>query len=254
MRRTIPIALIATLAAASVAFAATGHATKPRTASLAQAVQRTMDVRKQRYAVDLQILKGTTPHVLHAHAAVAPGTVSVDLQLGATKLGKLVIPGPDSGALIEGPFLYERAPSGLVVLGKVRWLRVNIAELSSGSDAVQAVHALTAMPLLRVLGEAHARALAPNASVFRGTVAYDDPIVDDALRPLTAGLQFRDLRVTAWIGPGGLVRRVKITGETPDHRTTLLIRARLYGFGLPVHVTPPSEGTFLDQSLLQLSN
>ncbi|HZC31256.1 MAG TPA: hypothetical protein VE261_07025, partial [Gaiellaceae bacterium] len=167
MRRTIPISLIALLAAASVALAATGHPTKPRTASLEQAVRRTADVRRQRYAVDVQILRGKLPHVLHARAAVAPGTVSVDLRLGGTRIGKLLIPGPESRALIEGPFLYERAPSGIVVFGTVRWLRIRLTQLAAHPEALQAVHALTAGPLLRILGEAHAHAIASDASVFR---------------------------------------------------------------------------------------
>src|SRR5207302_9936874 len=135
-------------------------------------------------------------------------------------------------------------PDGLS-MGAIQWLRVRIASLSPSHPALRGMHGMTAMPVLHVLGEARAHAVTKDASIFRGTVAFDDPIVDTALRPLTAGLQFRDMRVTAWIGPHGLVRHVRITGHTADRKTTLLVEARLFGFERPVHVSPPAEGTFL---------
>jgi hypothetical protein len=45
-----------------------------------------------------------------------------------------------------------------------------------------------------------------------------------------------------------------LTGHTADRRTSLVISARLYGFGRPVHVSPPAPGTFMDDSLAQLSS
>jgi hypothetical protein len=256
MRQAVILAPIAMLVVgASVALAATGHAPKPRASSLAAAAARTARVSTQRYAVDLRIMKDSVPHVLRARSAVAPGTISVWLELAPVRLPNgTFIPGSDTEGLIDGPFLYERMPDGLAAQGSVDWLRVSIASLSPSHPALSGMHGMTAMPLLHVLGEARAHAVTRDASLFRGTVAYDDPIVVTGLRMFTAGLQFRDLRVTAWIDPHGLVRRVRLTGHTADRKTTLLVNARLYAFGRPVRVTPPAEGTFMDDQLLQLSD
>jgi len=256
MRQAALIAPVATLVAgASVAFAATGHAPTPRASSLAEAAARTAHVSTQRYAVDLRIVKNSVAHVLHARSAVAPGTVSVWLELAPVKLPDgTLIPGSDTEGLIDGPFLYERMPDGLAAQGSIDWLRVSITSLSPSDPALGGMHGMTAMPLLHVLGEAHAHPVTHNASLFRGTVAYDDPIVVTGLKMFTAGLQFRDLHLTAWIGPQGLVRRVRLTGHTADRKTTLLVNARLYAFGRPVYVTPPAEGTFMDEQLLRLSD
>jgi len=242
------------LVGVSVAFAATGHATKPRTSSLAAAAARTAHVSTQRFAVDLKIVKGTMPHALHARSAVAPGTVFVHLELGEVTLSSgTIVPGSETDGLIYGPFLYERVPDGLSV-GAVEWLRISIPSLSRSHPALRGMHGLTAMPLLHVLGEARAHAVTHDASMFRGTVAYDDPIVAAALLTFSAGMQFRDLRVTAWIGKDGLVHQIRITGHTPDRTSTMRVDARLFAFGSPVHVTPPGEGTFMDQQLQQLAN
>lgn len=254
MRRTASIGLVATLCAASVALAATGNTTKPRALSLAQAAARTADIRRQRYDVELTLVQDKTTHIVRASSAIAPGTISVQLELDAVTLPTGdIIPSSSTAGLIDGPFLYERAPDGLTI-GGASWVRISLAKIGSSSLALRGMHGMTAMPLLHVLGEAHAYPITRNASIFRGTVAYDDPIVVTALRPLTVGLQFRDLRVAAWIGPGGLVRHIRLTGRTPDRATTLLVDAHLFGFGRPVHVTPPAEGAFMDDSLLQLRN
>lgn len=255
MRQAAVVAPIATLlVGVSVAFAATGHATKPRASSLAAAAARTAHVSTQRFAVELKIVKDAMPHVLHAQSAVAPGTVAVHLVLGeVTASDGTIVPGSETDGLIYGPFLYERMPDGLS-LGPIEWLRVSIASLSPSHPALRGMRGMTATPLLHVLGEARAHAVTRDASIFRGSVAYDDPIAVTALKPLTAGLQFRDLHVTAWIGTDGLVHRVRLTGHTADGTSTLLVNARLFAFGRPVHVTPPAEGTFMDERLMQLSD
>jgi hypothetical protein len=254
MRKVTLLGAVAMLVSASVALAASGHSIKPRASSLAQAVARTADVRTQQYAVDLRIVKDKVAYALHASSVVAPGTVFVHLALGEVKQADgTVAPGSETWGLIDGPFLYEHAPDGITV-GSVQWLRLRIASLGPSHPALRGMHGMTATPLMHVLDEARAHAVTRDASVFRGSVAYDDPIVVTALQPLTAGLQFRDLRVTAWIGPGGLVRRVRLTGHTSDRTATLLVNARLFAFGRPVHITPPAEGTFLDEQLLHLSD
>lgn len=254
MRRTVSIGLVATLGAASVGLASSGNTAKPRAPSLAEAAARTAHVQRQRFSMELTIVQNKTTHIVRASSASAPGTISVQLELDAVTLPTGdIIPSSSTAGLIDGPFLYERARDGLTI-GGANWVRLSIARIGSSSLALRGMHGMTAMPLLHVLGEAHAYPITRSASIFRGTVAYDDPIVVTALAPLTGGLQFRDLRVAAWIGPGGLVRHVRLTGHTADRTTTLLADAHLFGFGRPVHVTPPAEGAFLDQSLLKLRN
>ena len=252
MRRTVSIGLVATLGAASVALASSGNTPKPRTVSLARAASRTARVTTQRYGIELHIKRNSTTEIVRASSAIAPGTISVQLEMDAVTLPDgSIIPASSTAGLIDGPFLYEKAPDGLVV-GSVQWLRIRLALLGPSHPALRGMHGMTAMPLMHVLGEARAHPVTRNASIFRGTVAYDDPIVVAALEPLTVGLQFRDLRLTAWIGPGGLVRRVRLTGSTADRSVTLLVDAHMFAFGRPVHVTPPAEGTFTDDSLLKL--
>jgi len=160
------------------------------------------------------------------------------------------VPGPSGAALLDGPFLYERAPDNIVVQGTLRWLRLSTARLSKASDDLQAVRAMTPSPLLRVLGEAHM--WQAGTRLYRGTVAYDDPIVRTALARLTGGIEFRHLRLSAFVGRDGLLHRLLLTGRTADRKTTLQLSARFYSFGRPVHVSPPAPGTFMDEDLLQL--
>src|SRR5258708_7045862 len=109
-----PVAML--VVGVSVAFAATGHTTKPRAASLAQAAARTARVPTQRYAVELKIMKDAMPHVLRARSAVAPGTIAVHLELGEiTAPDGTIVPASETEGLIDGPFLYERVPDGLSV-------------------------------------------------------------------------------------------------------------------------------------------
>ncbi|HSX21902.1 MAG TPA: hypothetical protein VLE97_03910 [Gaiellaceae bacterium] len=208
----------------------------------------------QRYTVELRIVQAGIPHLMTAQSAVAPETVSVHLQLGGFVLadGSVQL-GSQTAGLIYGPFLYERVPDGLS-LGAIQWVRISIPSLSRSHPALRGMHGLTALPLLHVLGEARARAVTRDASIFRGTVAYDDPIVDNALQLFSAGMQFRGLQITAWIGKDGLVHRIRITGHTPDRTSTMRVDARLFAFGRPVRVTPPAEGTFVDKQLQQLAN
>jgi hypothetical protein len=254
MRKAASIGVvIALLGAASVALAASGG-TRARVSSLSQAVARTTQASSLRYSFEVRIVRDGKPTVMHVRGAWAGSTISVRVRMGdQTMPDGTVVPGPDGAALLDGPFLYERAPSFIVVLGKVTWLRLPVASLSPRSGALQSVHELTPSPLLRVLDEAHAAPTTPAATLFRGPVAYDDPIVVAALAPLSGGLQFRNLHVSASIWTDGLVHGIVIAGRTADGKTTLRIGASLYAFGKPLQVTPPAEGTFLDKQLLNLS-
>ena len=50
---------------------------------------------------------------------------------------------------------------------------------------------------------------------------------------------------------GGL--SCSVTGTTADKSKSVTVTAHLFGFGRPVRVTPPREGTFIDQKLQSLA-
>ena len=116
------------------------------------------------------------------------------------------------------------------------------------------MHNLSPAPLLRIVDEwSHARTRSPHG-VFRGTVAYDDPVVLVALSGMTGGIQFRDVSFTARIGDDGFVHSITLTGRTADGSRTLRASVKMYGFGRPVRVSIPGQGTFMDQKSLALAD
>ena len=243
-------ALIVSIAAVLVAAGATvvprvGHAVQPP--SLAHAADRTLAVQTQRFATDVEVSSAEQRLTLHVRGAIAPGTAALHVLVEAQKPGTAVMPVASGAALVDGPFLYVHAPSGIVVNGTVRWLRTRIAALSPASPELHALHAMTSEPLLRVVAVTHTTALAVASGVYRGTVQYDDPVVVAALQDLTNRRQFRDLRVTAVVGADGLVHRLRLTGLTADGRSKLRVDTRLYSLGRPVHFAQPRQQSFLDQ-------
>jgi hypothetical protein len=240
MRKPALIALAALIAALSIAFAAArGTAAAPQP-TLADALVRTAHVASLRYAFHVGIERGGLPLALHVRGQSDARTISVHLATA----------GLSASELLDGPFLYEQAPDGMVVGGHLRWLRIDLAALRPGSSATAVVHALTPTPLLRVIGEGK---LVGTRGVYRGGVAYDDPVVRASLARLTGGLEFRQLRLTVWVGRDGLVHRLRLTGRTADRSSSLLLTAHLFAFNRPVHVSPPKPGTFMDKQLAQLT-
>jgi hypothetical protein len=242
---------VALAAALAVAFAAAGGGRAAHRPGLAAAVERTVQAPSMRYAIHVRITQQAAPVTLHIHGRASSDTVSVQMRMGDLHLPDgTVVPGADGAALLDGPFLYERAPSTIAVNGVVRWLRLRVATLSPASEELDAVHAMTPGPLLRVLRAARAAPEAEGAHVYNGTVAHDAPSMRGLAR-LTGDTDFRRLRISALVGADGLVRRIVLTGRTVDGTTTISLRARLFGFGEPVRVTPPAPGTFLDGELAQ---
>jgi hypothetical protein len=243
-------ALIGSIAIALVAVAATvvprvGHAAQPL--SLAAAANRTLAVQTQRFATDVEVARSNQRLTLHVRGVTAPGTTAVHVLLEARDVGTASVPLASGAALLDGPFFYVHAPSGVVVNGTVRWLRTRIAALPPAAPAIRTLHAMTSEPLLNLLTVTHTTALAVASGVYRGTVQYDDPVVVAALDQLTNRTQFRDLQVTAVVGADGLVHRLRLTGRTADGRAKLRLDARLYSFGRPVQVAQPPQRAFLDQ-------
>jgi hypothetical protein len=253
MRRLALIAGLALAAAASVAFAATGGTAAGSAPSFADAAKRTLRAPTQRFAVDVWITRDAEPVTLHVRGAVAPDALKLRLKMDdRTTADGTVVPGMDAAILIDGPFLYERAPSGMNV-GKVRWLRLHLADLSPSSEDLRTIRNLTSHALLRVLGQARMRPTG-DAGVYSGRLAYDDPIVRRGLGSLTGDIEFRNLRATVLVGTDGRVHRVRITGRTADGSAHLRLMAYLYAFGLPVKVKAPPQDAFLDLKREQLVN
>jgi hypothetical protein len=242
--------VLALVGAGSFALAASGGgaAAHGRPVDVSAAKLRTAQASSVHYSVVVAMTKAQEPLVLHISGGSSKEAMSVHLAL----TGGSTPPGTNSAIMVSKPFLYERAPGGVSVFGDVHWLRLSIDGKSPRSVVLSTVRSLTPSPLLRVIGEAKLRPLAARAGAFAGPVAYDDPVVRTALHALADGIEFRNLRVAVQVGRDGLIHHVGITGRTPDGKTTLNLRARLYAFGAPVRLVPPKPGTFMDQQLMQL--
>jgi hypothetical protein len=240
MRRSALILAAALFAALSIAFAAAGGraAEKP---GLADALTRTSHLASVHYAVHVGILQNGMPLALHIRGQSDAHTISVHF---ATQ-------GMSGGELVYGPFLYEQAPDGIAVYGKIRWLRTTLSHLPASSRELMTLRALKIGPLLDLVGRGHLEGNA-GGRVFRGPVAYDDPVVRDSLSRLTGGLEFRDLRLTVDVH-AGLIDRLRLTGKTADGSSTLSLAAHLFAFNRPLHLVPPKPGTFMDLELERLS-
>jgi len=245
----VTVAVVFVALCATFTVLAGGKSGKPRP-RLQAAVARTEQVGSERYGIHVRLTRDGAPLSLHIHGQASRHTVSVNMHTGTVHLADgTSIPGRRGAALLDGQFLYELAPGGAAAYGPVHWLRLSVPSPSSSSD-LRTVHALTPAPMLRVLESASARRSGPGT--FRGTLAYDDPVVRNGLSSLTGGIQFRRLRFTVTVGSDGLVHRIVVIGRTADGRTALSLRAQLYAFGRGVHVTPPAPGTFLDRNLDRL--
>lgn len=252
MRRLVLIAGLSAAVAASVTFAATGGTVARRGPSYADAASRTLRATSQRFAVDVRITKAARPLALHVRGALAPGTLKLRLTTEDAKAADgTVVPGIAGAVIVDGPFLYERAPSGTIG-GKQQWLRLHLADVSPSSSTLRNIRSMTPPSLLRAIGEARMRPTG-DSGVFSGRLPYDDPIVRRGLSALTGDIEFRRLRAMVLVGTDGRVHRVRVTGRTADGSTRLRLQAYLYAFDRPVKVKPPAQDAFLDLKREQLS-
>lgn len=244
MRRSALISLVAAASfAGAFTFAAAGgdkdsvlHAQDVQTANA-----RTAKAASVHYHFAITLKKSHTPMTLHIRGASSPGRLLAKLALGSQK----------GTIMLDSNFLYESAPSGIVVLGNFSWLRMDVGRLKPHSQVMSTLNSLTPSPLLRIVAESKLRPL-PRSAVFVGTVAYDDPVVRTALRDLANGYEFRQLRLRVVVGRDGRIHRLLLEGRSADHKTTFVLRARLFGFGTPVKMTLPKPGTFMDPALERL--
>lgn len=242
MRKTALISLVAAASfAGAFAFAAAGGSKDRVVADVQTANAKTAKAASVHYHVAITLKKSSMPMTLHIRGASSPGRLLAKLALGA-QTGTI---------MLDSNFLYETAPKGIVVLGNFSWLRMDVGRLSPQSEVMSTLRSLTPSPLLHIVAEAKLHALA-RRDVFAGSVAYDDPVVRTALKDLANGYEFRQLRLRVVVGRDGLIHRLLLEGRSADHKTTFVLRARLFGFGTPVKITPPAPGTFMDPQLQRL--
>src|SRR3954469_21341706 len=252
MRKLVVLGGVAVAAsvAATFAVAGGGHAVPKR--GLTAAVSKTEAASSVRYTIHVRLTRQGKPMALRIRGKAAEQTLSVAMRMSDLTLDDgTVVPGPTGAALLDGPFLYERAPSNVSVDGPVKWQRLAVWTLRAGSPDLAAIRSMSPAPLLRVLRAAHTGQASRGGPVFRGSIDYDDRAVRRLAR-LIGDLEFRHLRVAAVLGGDEGVHRLVLTRRTADGMTTLSLRARLFGFGKPVHVTPPKPGTFVDRQLAQI--
>lgn len=215
---------------------------------------RTAQQASVHYVVDVVLQKDLQPLTLRIAGGSSRDALAVRLSLGSvTRSDGTVVPGTTAKLRMSKPFLYEGAPNGIAVFGRIRWLRLRVLDLPDNSPTMSTLRALTPSPLLRVISATTLRA-AGKPGWFTGTVAYDDPVVRTALNALGAGLEFRRMQLSVKIGADELVHAVWLTGRSADSTTTLRLRAKLFGLGEPVTVVPPKPGTFMDPQLLALES
>jgi len=242
MRKTALISLVAAASfAGAFAFAAAGGNNDRVVADVQAANAQTAKARSVHYHVAITLKKARAPMTLHIRGASSQGRLLAKLALGS-QTGTI---------MLDSNFLYESAPKGIVVLGNFSWLRMDVGRLSPRSQTMATLRSLTPSPLLHIVAEAKLHALA-RRDVFAGSVAYDDPVVRTALKDLANGYEFRELHLRVVVGRDGLIHRLLLLGRSADHKTTFVLRARLFGFGTPVKITPPAPGTFMDPQLQRL--
>jgi hypothetical protein len=247
MRKLAPGVAAAILIVVSLtfAFARGGHAAPSR--GVADAVTRTEQASSQKFAIDVRITRDSMPLTLHIHGQASASTVSLRLKLGDLHLADgTVVPGPDGALIIDGPFLYERAPSNVGLQGNVKWLRLRLDDLGKWQDDLDTVRSMLPARILHVVDAAGFAPAAEDAHVFHGRVPYDHPSMR-RLAKLTRNTEFRNVQVAATVGDDGLVHRIVLTGRTADGASTFSLRAHLFAFGKALHVTPPAPGTFTDE-------
>ena len=70
---------------------------------------------------------------LHIRGQARPHTVSVAMRMSDLTLDDgTVVPGPTGAALLDGPFLYEHAPSNLALVGPVQLAAARGLDASRG--------------------------------------------------------------------------------------------------------------------------
>ncbi len=249
--RIVTASLAAALVAASAAFAA-GSGSAAQAASLGRTAQRTVATGSLRFALTAQVVRlAAPPYVLHANGATSPAAAYVHVQVGDLRLPNgTVLAGPSADEETDGTFLYVRSTASRASVGDM-WVRERLAALAPTAPELQMLHQLSPASILRALGRA--QGVTGGGRVLHASLPYADPVVQGALAALEGGVEYQNLRLTAWVGPQGYLRTVVVTGRTADASARFLLTVSLRGYGQRVAVTPPPQGAFVDFNLSRLS-
>src|SRR5579884_1537805 len=185
----ISMSLAIVLLGAGVFALAAAGGDSSRRADVQVANARTAHAASVHYNVAVTLTKARVPMTLQIRGGSAIDRLSVHLRLGLQT----------ATIMRDQQFLYETAPQGLAMISNFAWLRLSVGQRPARSEVLSTLRSLTPAPLLHIVAEAKLRAVR-GASVFAGPVAYDDPVVRTALHDLSAGLEFRNLRVRVVVG------------------------------------------------------
>jgi len=242
-------------ASASFGFAASSDASKRHQVrpACADISARTLRATSLYFSMDVTIIKNLRTATLHVNGAVGPGKLTVRQRLvDETPSGGPPAAPVTGAALIDGPFVYEHAPSGLVG-GKRQWLRQRLADLGPASKELRNIRGLAPRSLLVAMDRARIRAT-PDRFVYSGWLGYDGTAVRRGLGPVTGNVQVRSLYAVVLTGKDGRVHRIRITGKTADGTANILLLAHLYAFDRPVKVRAPAQNEYIDPKSELLSN
>lgn len=254
MRKAALLAVaVAALVAATVAYAARGGSRAAAGHELADAAARSEAAASRRFQLTVHVEgAGPVPQTLHVDGAEGAAARNVHL-----KVDDVVLPdgrrltGPFADEKVDGRFLYLRSSATQPMFGAL-WVRERLSALGAGSAELQTLRSVSPSALLQALPRAAGVEPGAQAGVFHARLPYRDAIVRRALAGVEGGVEYRDLRTTAWVGRDGYLRLLLVTGRTPDGAATLVLTLSLAGYGHRVAVTPPAAGRFVDFDLAQL--
>ena len=245
------------LLAASVAFATRGTASASAPASrfapsLAGAAKATAAAASYRFRLCAQIGQGGVPYVLHVEGATGRSAQHVHLKVAdmSTADGSKLT-GPSADVKTDDAFLYVRSTATRSLTGPL-WVRERLSTLTPDAPELQTMRQVEPSWLLRILPRARGVTRGPDAGVFHARLSYADPVVRKALAGVEGEIEYRHLRLTAWVAPNGLLRLLLVTGRTADGSSHFLLTLALDRYGRPVGVTPPPGGQLVDFDLSKL--
>lgn len=247
------VVAVAALVAATVAFAASGNSRAAAGDSLANAATKSEAVASRRFELTVHVEgAGPVPQTLHVDGAEGAAARSVHLKVDDVLLpdGRRLT-GPSADEKVDGRFVYLRSSATRPMFGDL-WVRERLSALGARSAELQTLRSVSPSALLRALPRAGGVEPGAQAGVFHARLPYRDATVRKALAGVEGGVEYRDLRTTAWVGRDGYLRLLLVTGRTPDGAATLVLTLSLAGYGRPVTVTPPGAGQFVDFDLGQL--
>ncbi len=245
--------LVAAAALALLGFGgAPGSATRP--ATLGQLAERAAAVGSLRFELTARIERaGLPPYVLRVRGATSRYATWLRLAVDTVRAANgTAVPGATAEERVDRSFVYVRSTATRAVVGPM-WVRERRAALGPGSAELRLLHHVSAEAVLDALRRGRGVTRSDGGRVYHASLPYGNPGVRVALEDLEGGIEYRHLRLTAWVAPSGLLRLVLVTGRTADGSSTFLLTLELRGYGRPVSVGPPGQRSFIDFDLVRLA-